>query len=75
MTEPFLCKTKRLWREFRIRIVKERIKRNVRKYDLLHDGAFMALSWGVDEVTDYHVIAERNYPDRHIYGTEETLYW
>lgn len=72
MSERILDKIKRLWLEYRIRIVKNRIKKNVRKLDLLNNGAFMAFCWGVDEVTDYHVLAERSYPDHHVYGTEVT---
>ena len=30
--------------------------------------------WGIDDVTDYHVIAERSYPDHNIYGTRVTWY-
>ena len=74
MSERILDKIKRLWLEYRIRTVKNRIKKNVRKLDLLNNGALMAFSWVVDEVTDYHVLAERSYPDHYVYGTEVTRY-
>lgn len=45
------------------------IRKAVQKHDDLNYGAFMAYSWGRDEVTDYHVTAERNYNDIHIFGT------
>ena len=74
MSERLVDKIKRLWLEYRIRIVKSKIKKNVRKLDLLNNGSFMAFCWGVDEVTDYHVLAERSYKDHHVYGTQVIWY-
>jgi len=45
------------------------IRKAVQKHDDLNYGAFMAYSWGMDEVTHYHVIAERSYKDIHVFGT------
>lgn len=45
------------------------IRKAVQKHDDLNYGAFMAYSWGRDEVTDYHVTAERSYKDIHVFGT------
>ena len=55
--------------ELRRAILKHIIKYCVRKYDKLCQDDFMTLSWGADNVTDYHVIAERSYPNKHIWGT------
>ena len=38
------------------------------------DDTLMAYSFAKDEITDYHIIAERFYPDRHCYGTREEPY-
>ena len=46
----------------------------IEQYDKLSVGEFMAISWGVDETTDYHVIAERSYPDHCCFGTKVMFY-
>lgn len=38
------------------------------------DSTLMAFSFGRDEITDYHVIVERCFPDRHLIGTREEQY-
>lgn len=38
------------------------------------DDTLLVHSFGKDEITDYHVIAERCYPDRHCYGVSEEKY-
>ena len=55
-------------------ILKQIIKHCVRMYDYLNYSTFMCLSWGADDVTDYHVIAERSYPHMHIFGTKIDRY-
>ena len=65
---------RRKWSEARIKIAKWIIRKSVEWYDRLEHGAFMAYCWGLDEVTDYNVIAERSYPDCHIYGTRVDYY-
>lgn len=46
----------------------------VEQYDKLSVGEFMAISWGIDETTDYHVIVERSYSDHNVFGTRVTWY-
>ena len=74
MKERLIDKIKRKIGERRIKILHWIIRKAVRRLDIVHGFAFMAYSWGVDEVTDYHVIAERSYPDMHIYGTKWERY-
>ena len=74
MPERFRDKVSRKWKKFRLDALKRIFKWAIEQYDKLHNGAFMAFSWGIDDVTDYHVIAERSYPDHNIYGTRVTWY-
>lgn len=74
MPERFEDRVSRKWKEFRLNIMKRIFKWAIEQYDKLHNGAFMAFSWGIDDVTDYHVIAERSYLDHNIYGTRVTWY-
>ena len=39
-----------------------------------HDNTLLAYSFAKDSTTDYHVIAERFYLDRHVYGVKEEYY-
>ena len=61
MPERFEDKVSRKWEELRMNALKRIFKWAIEQYDKLHNGAFLAFSWGIDEVTDYHVIAERSY--------------
>ena len=72
--EPWLAGMKRRLHEARIWIVKHLIFWLVHRLDVLQYGAFMALSWGYDEVTDYTVLAERHLENCHVYGTQVTYY-
>lgn len=38
------------------------------------DNTLLTYSFVRDKTTDYHVIAERFYPDRHVYGVKEEYY-
>lgn len=74
MHERFADKVYRKWKELRMDAMKRIFKWAIEQYDKLHNGAFLAFSWGIDDVTDYHVIAERSYPDHNVYGTIVTWY-
>ena len=74
MSERFIDKIKRVWCEWRLSVLKRIIKWAVARYDDLHDGTFLALSWGHDKITDYHVIAERSYDWGHVFGTRVEKY-
>ena len=74
MPERFKDKVSRKWKEFRLNAMKKIFKWTIEQYDKLNNGAFMAFSWGIDDITDYHVIAERSYPDHNIYGTRVVWY-
>jgi hypothetical protein len=74
MKEPWIDGLKRRFHDLRTLVVKKLIFWLVHRLDVLQYGAFMALSWGYDEVTDYHVLAERSYDDMHVYGTQVTYY-
>ena len=74
MPERFKDKISRKWKELKMNAMKNIFKWAIEQYDKLHDGVFLAFSWGIDEVTDYHVIVERSYPDHRIYGTTVELY-
>lgn len=74
MKERLIDRIKRRIREMRDARYKRIIRKYVQKHDRINYYAFMAYSWGVDEITDYHVIAERSYPDHHVFGTEVTWY-
>ena len=74
MPERFGNKVSRKWKDLKMNAVKRIFKWAIEPYDKLNNGAFMAFSWGIDDVTDYHVIAERSYPDHNVYGTRVTWY-
>ena len=74
MPERFMDRIRRKWTEFRAKALQRIFKWAIERYDRLSVGVFMAFSWGVDETTDYHVIAERSYPDHHVFGTKVTWY-
>lgn len=74
MPERFADKIFRKWQELQECILKRIFKAAIERYDKLNNNSFMAFSWGIDDVTDYHVIAERSYPDHHIYGSVVTWY-
>ena len=69
MKERLSERIKRKTRERYDKLLKWIIRKAVQKHDDLNYGAFLAYSWGRDEVTDYHVIAERCYGDIYVYGT------
>ncbi len=72
MKEQFFDYIKRKIHEFRLNRCKRIIRKYVEKYDKIHEYSFMVYSWAKDEITDYHVIAERSFPNVHVYGTEIT---
>ena len=74
MKERLIDRIRRIIREARDKRYKRIIRKYVEKHDKIGNCAFMAYSWGVDEITDYHVIAERSYPDHHVFGTKVTWY-
>ena len=74
MKPRFMDKAKLWWLNVRERFLWSIVKRCVQRIDQMNCGAFLAFSWAIDEVTDYHVIAERSYPDCHVFGTKVTWY-
>ena len=74
MPERFEDRISRKWKELRMNALKRIFKWAIEQFDKLDDGAFLAFSWGIDEVTDYHIIAERYYPDHNVFGTKVTWY-
>lgn len=74
MSESFTDKVKHWWFNLRERFLWSIVKRCVQRIDKMNCGAFMAFSWGVDEFTDYHVIAERSLSNCHVYGTRVEYY-
>ena len=74
MSESFTDKVKRWWFNLRERFLWRIVKSCVQRIDKMNCGAFLAFSWGVDEVTDYHVIAERSLENCHVYGTRVEYY-
>lgn len=54
--------------------MKRLFKWAIKRYDQLSAGTSLAISWGIDEITDYYVIAERSYPDHSVLGTRVTWY-
>ena len=74
MKESLITKIKRIFREWQINALKILIKRLVSWLDDLQYQSFMAFSWERDEITDYHVIAERSYEWGNVYGTRVTRY-
>lgn len=74
MKERLIDRIRRKIREAHDKRYKRIIRKYVEKHDKINNYVFMAYSWGVDEVTEYHIVAERSYPDHRIYGTEVTWY-
>ena len=74
MPEKLKDKICRKWLEIRTFFLQIIFKWAIEQYDKLNVGEFLAYSWGIDEVTDYHVIAERSYNDHNVYGTRVTWY-
>ena len=74
MRESLTVKFKRWWFNLRERFLWRIVKNCVQRIDKMNCGAFMAFSWGVDEITDYHVIAERSLENCHVYGTRVEYY-
>ena len=74
MKERLIDRIRRKILEARDKRYKQIIRKYVEKHDKINGYAFMAYSWGVDEVTDYHILAERSYHDHHVLGTEVTWY-
>lgn len=70
MRERLPDKLRRKWNELKIKVAKWIIRKSVQWLDNLQIKSFMAYSWSLDEVTDYHVIAERSYKNCHVYGTK-----
>lgn len=74
MKERLSERIKRKVRERYDKFLKFIIRKAVQKHDDLTEGAFMVYSWGRNEVTDYHVMAERSYEDHNVFGTKVTWY-
>lgn len=74
MSERLIDKIKRMWFEWQLSVLTRIIKWAVSRYDDLQVGTFLAFSWGRDEITDYHVIAERSYDWGHVFGTRVERY-
>lgn len=74
MKERLIDRIRRKISEARDKRYKRIIRKYVEKHDKINGYAFMVYSWGVDEITEYHVTAERSYPDHHVFGTEVTWY-
>lgn len=74
MPERLTDRICRDWTEFRKKALRRVFKWAIEHYDKLNNGAFMAFSWGIDETTDYHIIAERSYHDHNVFGTKITYY-
>ena len=74
MSESVFDRVRRKWQEAKLSLVKAFVKWSVQKLDKVSVGSFLAFSWGIDDVTEYHVIVERSYPDYNIYGTKVTYY-
>lgn len=74
MKPRFRDKVKMWWFNVRERFLWIIVKRCVQRIDRMNCGAFLAFSWGIDDVTDYHVIAERSYDWGHVYGTRVERY-
>ena len=55
-----------------LRMLKWFIRKSIELYDRIEP--FRTYSWGIDEITDYNIIVERSYPDRHEYGTQIIYY-
>ena len=69
MKQSFMDRAKLWWHNTRERFMWSIVKRCVRRIDKMNCGAFLAFSWAIDDVTDYHVIAERHLENCHVYGT------
>lgn len=69
MPERLTDRIRRKWTECRIKNLERIFKWAIERYDRLMVGTFLAFSWGIDDVTEYHVIAERSYDWGHVYGT------
>lgn len=74
MSERLIDRIKRMWCEWQLSVLERIIKWSVSRYDDLQVGTFLAFSWGRDEITDYHVIAERSYDWGHVFGTRVERY-
>lgn len=74
MKERLPNRIRRWLMETRVMRYKRIIRKYVRKLDSINSYVFMAYSWSADEITDYHVLAERSYPTHHIYGTKVDYY-
>lgn len=74
MRERLIDRIKRMWCEWQLSVLERIIKWAVSRYDDLQVGAFLAFSWGRDEITDYHVIAERSFDWGHVFGTRVERY-
>lgn len=74
MRESVSARLRRKWHEAKDRFARWLIRKSVQWHDRLNERAFMAYSWALDDVTDYHVIAERSYQDCHVYGSKVEYY-
>ena len=74
MRETMSARLRREWHEAKDKLARWIIRKAVQWHDRLNYNAFMAYSWALDEVTDYHVLAERSYQNCHVYGTKVEYY-
>ncbi len=74
MKESLKERLRRMLQEKRIAFLKWIVRKAVRRIDVLNGFAFMAYVWAADDVTDYHLSAERSYPDLHVFGTHVDHY-
>lgn len=74
MKPSFRDKVVKWWSDLRDRVLWSIVKRCVQHIDKMNCGVFMAFTWGTDEVTTFHVIAERSLPDCHVFGTRVRYY-
>ena len=74
MSERLPDRLRRKWHDLKDKVAKWLIRKSVQWHDNLNEKAFMAYSWALDKVTDYHVIAERSYQNCHVYGTKVEYY-
>lgn len=74
MIEYLSEKLQREWREAEDRLAKWIIRKAVEWHDRLRNRVFMEYSWPLDDITDYHVYAERSLMDCHVFGTKVEYY-
>ncbi len=74
MKPSFGYRAKLWWHNTQEHFMWSIVKRCVQRIDKMNCGAFLAFSWVIDDVTDYHVVAERHLDNCHVYGTRVDYY-